>query len=78
MPLFSRWNYDGGSRSPAGYLRAIYTKPGFGYGLAAVLISGLAAMLRTHELVRFVAISAAVVVGILTVGYVIWLWGTRH
>jgi hypothetical protein len=78
MRLFTGWNYDGGSRSPAGYLRAIYTRPGFAARAIAAVVLVVAAVLGTHDLVLGIAIWGAVVVGILVVGYLIWLWGTRR
>ena len=48
MRLFAGWNYDGGSRIPAGYLRAICNRSGFLARAAAALVLLAAAVLGTH------------------------------
>jgi hypothetical protein len=76
--IFTRWNYDGGSRSPAGYLKAVYTRPGFLPRAAAALVLLAASVLGSHNLTLGIVIWVGVVVGILLLGYLIWLWGTRQ
>lgn len=70
------WNYDGGSRSFLGYLRAMYRKPGF-FGFVGAALLFAAAAGRNGSVLHSALITVGVLVGIVSLGFVVWRLGTE-